>query len=313
MKKRILILGGFGFLGKTINSVWEDYVNYEIFNESRRTDCDILNFQQLKTKLNKINPHVIIYAAANVGSVNYVTNYAADVINDNIQMYLNLYKAVLEANKNIIIINPLANCSYPGIIDIQNEDSWWDGKIHESVESYGMSKKTSYILSECYRKQHQIKTINLMLGGGYGENDYLNEEKTHAMNGIIMRMIKSMKNGDKEFVVWGTGTPIREWIYMPDVGRIINHIIDNEQYNLPNPINLGQEHGISITDIVLMVKEELNYDVDIVYDTTKQDGAPIKILGSKLFNEHFPNFRFTDYKIGIKNAINYYKKNIDEL
>ena len=310
MKKRILILGGFGFLGKNINLIFADDNKYELFNESRRTNCDVTNLSQLKTKLIEINPDIIIYAAVNVGSINYVSENAADVIDENTQMYLNLYKTVLDVNKEIIVINPLANCSYPGIIDIQNEDSWWDGEIHESVEAYGMSKKMSYIISKCYAKQYGIKTINLMLGGGYGENDYLNEERTHAMNGIIMRMIKAMKNNDSEFVVWGTGTPIREWVYMPDVGRIIKHIIDNEQYDLPNPINLGQEHGISITDIVLMVREELNYNVKIVYDITKQDGAPIKVLGNKLFKKHLPNFEFTDYKIGIKNAINYYKKNI---
>ena len=310
MKKRILILGGYGFLGKSINSIFLGNSNYEIFNESRRTGCDVMNLLLLKLVLKEINPDIIIYAAANVGSINYVTDYAADVINDNTEMYLNLYKGVLEVNKEIIIINPLANCSYPGIIDVQDEDLWWDGRIHQSVEAYGMSKKMSFIISECYKNQYGIKTVNLMLGGGYGENDYLDEEKTHAMNGIVMRMIKAMRNNDKKFVVWGTGTPIREWIYMPDVGRIIKEIIDNERYDLPNPINFGQEHGISITDIVLKVKKILNYDVEIVYDTTKQDGAPIKVLGSKLFNKHFPNFKFTDYEIGINNAIKYYMEKL---
>lgn len=308
--KKILILGGFGFLGRSINSVLKNNGNYVIFNRSRRNDCDMLNLLELKEIISTLNPDIIIHAAANVGSINYVSENAADVINDNVQMYLNLYCAVLDINKNIIIINPLANCSYPGIIDIQHESSWWDGKIHESVEAYGMTKKMSFILSECYTKQHQIKTVNLMLGGGYGENDYLNEEKTHAMNGIIMRMVRAMKNGDNEFVVWGTGTPVREWIYMPDVGRIIKIIIDNELYDLPNPINLGQEIGISIADIVHKVKKMLNYDVNIIYDTTKQDGAPIKILGNKLFNKHFPDFNFTGYDIGINNTINYYKENI---
>jgi len=308
--KKILILGGFGFLGKTLNTVFLDDNNYEIFNKSRRTNCDVLNHSQLRTVLKETNPDIIIYAAANVGSVNYVTNYAADVINDNIQMYLNLYKTVSEVNKNIIIINPLANCSYPGVIDVQHEDLWWNGKIHESVESYGMSKKTSFILSECYERQYGIKTINLMLGGGYGENDHLTEEKTHAMNGIIMRMIKAKRNGDKQFVVWGTGTPIREWFYMPDIGRIIKYIIDNEYYDLPNPINIGQEYGISITDIVLKVRELLNYDVEIVYDRTKQDGALIKVLGANLFKKYFPDFKFTDYELGINNAIKYYNEKL---
>jgi GDP-L-fucose synthase len=122
-----------------------------------------------------------------------------------------------------------------------------------------------------------------------------------------MRMMLSMKNNDKKFIVWGTGTPIREWIYMPDFGRIVKHIIENEYYDLPNPINLGQEYGTSIKDTVLLLKKMLHYDVEIIYDTTKQDGAPVKVLGSKLFTKYFPDFNFTTYEKGINNTIKYYK------
>ena len=295
-------------MGQNLNVVFTNDENYEIYNESRRTNCDIMNLFQFKLKLKNINPDIIIYAAANVGSINYVSNYAADVVHDNSQMYLNLYKTVLEVNKNIQIINPIPNCSYPGIIDVQNENLWWNGNIHKSVESYGISKKLGFIISECYQKQYGIRTLNLIMPNAYGENDYLDVEKTHAMNGIIMRMIQSMKNNDKQFLVWGTGTPIREWIYMPDMGRLIKEIIDENYYDLPNPINIGQENGISVTETVLMIKEILNYNVEIFYDKTKQDGAPIKILGSKLFKTHFPDFKFTDYEKGINNTINYYKK-----
>jgi len=223
-------------------------------------------------------------------------------------MYLNLYNAVREVNKKILIINPISNCSYPGDIDIQDEDQWWNGAVHTSIESYGAPKKFSFNISECYKKQYGIRTINLILPNSYGENDHIDASKTHAMSGIIMRMIQSMKNNDEEFVVWGTGSPIREWIYMPDTCRIIKHIIDNEYYDIPNPINLGQESGISIKDSVLLIKKMLNYNVKIIFDTTKMDGAPTKILGSKLFNKYFPNFDFTSYEDGISNTIEYYKK-----
>ena len=305
--KKILILGGFGFMGKNLNEVFKDS-GYEIFNESRRTDCDMTNYSQLKGKIQRINPDIIIHAAAHVGSIMYVSNNSAQVVHDNTLMYINLFKAVSEVNTNIIVINPISNCSYPGIIDIQNEENWWDGVIHESVESYGNPKKMGYIISECYRKQHNIKTINLIMANAYGPNDYTDEQRTHAMNGIIMRMMKAKKKDDKDFIVWGTGSPIREWIYMPDMTKLIKNIIDNKIYDLPNPINVGQEMGISIIDSVNQIKNILNYDVQIIKDTTKQDGAPIKVLGKTLFNKHFPNFKFTDYKTGIMSTIKYYKE-----
>lgn len=310
MKEKILILGGFGFLGSTIYKHFENDSNYQVYRESRQSGCDVLDYKKLKDKIDSIKPTVIIFCSANVGSVNYVSEYAAEVIDENLRMILNLYKVVSEVNKNILIINPLANCSYPGIIDIQHEKNWWDGKIHESVESYGMYKKTSFIISECYKKQHKIKTINLMLSGGFGEGDHLNEEKTHAMNGIIMRMIKAKKTNQETFTVWGTGNPVREWIYMPDVAKLIKNILDSKNYDIPNPINVAQQNGITIKDIVLSVKEELDYNGEIVYDTTKQDGAPIKILGNELFNKFFPDFTFTNYNLALKKTINYYLEKI---
>lgn len=304
--KKILILGGYGFMGKNLNQVFKD-TEYTIFNESRRTDCDMTNLDQLINKIQDIQPDIIINAAAHVGSISYVTNYAGNVVRDNSLMYLNLYEAVNQVNPSIKIVNPISNCSYPGIIDIQNEEDWWNGQIHYSVESYGTPKKLGFIVSECYKKQFGVKTVNLIISNSYGPNDYLDEERTHAMNGIIMRMIKAKNNEDSKFTIWGTGSPIREWIYMEDAARIIKLIIDEDLFDvLPNPINLGQQHGVSIMDTVLTVKEALNYDVEIICDTTKQDGAPIKVLGNKLFQQYFPNFTFTTYKEGIQKTIEYY-------
>jgi len=305
--KKILILGGNGFLGKNLNNIFK-HSEYRIYNESRQTGCDILDAKELVMKIEQISPDVIINAAAHVGSIAYVSKYTADVCNDNSQMYLNIFKAIHAVNPEILLINPISNCSYPGIIDIQHEEMWWDGIIHSSVESYGSPKKLGFILSECYKKQYGIETLNLILPNAYGPLDYVDEQRTHAMNGIIMRMIKAVRAGEKDFILWGTGTPIREWIYMEDAARIIKYIIDQNVDNLPNPINIGQQFGVSINESVMQIKEELNTEINIINDITKQDGAPIKILGNKKFIKHFPNFKFTSYQDGIKNTIKYYKE-----
>lgn len=305
--KKILILGGFGFLGKNLNKGFKE-TNYEVYNESRRTGCDILNYENLLERIQKINPDIIINAAAHVGSMRYVSDYSADVCHDNTLMYINIFRAIKESNPNIVLINPISNCSYPGIINIQNEDNWWDGVIHTSVESYGNPKKMGFILSECYRKQYNLKTVNIIMSNAYGPLDYMDENRTHALNGLIMRMIKSQKNNDKTFTIWGSGSPIREWLYMEDAARLIIEIIKSNNFNIPNPLNMGQEFGVSINDSVSTIKKLLDYNVELVHDLTNQDGAPIKILGKTKFNEIFPNFNFTNYDDGIKNTIKYYKE-----
>jgi GDP-L-fucose synthase len=307
--KKILILGGSGFLGKNLNKIFANS-NYKIYNESRKTDCNILDYTEFEKKVKQINTDYIINAAANVGSIAYVSQNSAEVCNDNTQMYLNIFKAIYKVNPEIILINPISNCSYPGIIDIQHEEMWWDGIVHDSVASYGNPKKIGYVLSECYRKQYGINTLNLILPNAYGPFDYLDEQRTHAMNGIIMRMIKSVKAGDMDFIVWGTGTPIREWIYMEDAARIIKLIIDGHMIHLPNPLNIAQQTGVSINESVNYIRKTLNIDINILNDTTKQDGAPIKILGNKLFRVYFPDFKFTSYEEGIKNTIKYYKEKL---
>lgn len=303
--KKILIIGAFGFMGKNITKVLQD-TEYQVVLESRRTGFDLFDLKVTTAKLSSIRPDIIINCAAHVGSMPYVARNPVNVFHDNTLMYLNLYKAIQEVDTNVLVINPISNCSYPGIVDIQNEEQWWDGRIHESVESYGMPKKIGFILSECYRKQSGIQTINLIIPNSYGPDDYIDEERTHALNGIIIRMLKAIKNSDSEFLVWGSGQPIREWIYMPDVARIIKIIID-ENIRLPNPFNLGQQTGISILDTVKIVKEKLNFSGIIKTDLSKPDGALKKVLGNKLFVENFPNFVFTDYKDGIEKTIKYYK------
>jgi len=305
--KKILIFGGFGFLGKSLNKVFSNS-DYIVYNESRSVGCDLTNLENTINTIKRINPDIIIIAAAHVGSISYVSKNSAEVIRDNSLMYLNLFEAVYKVNPSINIINPISNCSYPGNINIQNEEDWWNGPIHPSVESYGTPKKLGFIISECYYKQFGIKTTNLIIPNAYGPGDYLDPDRTHAMNGIILRMLLAKNNNDSVFTIWGSGTPVREWIYIEDVAKIIKLIIDNDlYYKLPNPINLGQEYGLSIKDSVLMIQKFIDFKTNITYDLSKQDGAPIKILGKTLFNKYFSNFKFTSYEEGIKNTIDYYK------
>ena len=307
--KKILVIGGNGFLGKNLKKVFLD-TEYEMFYESRVTNLDLTDYDSTLHKINQIKPDIIINAAANVGSVHYVNTYAADVIDVNSRMILNLYSTVSKSNPNIIIINPIANCTYPSRVHLQKEDEWWDGPLHQSVESYATTRKLGFTISECYKRQYGVKTINLIMPNAYGVFDHTDPEKTHAMNGIIIRMIESQKNGDSEFVVWGSGKPIREWIYMEDMARIIEMVVTKEMYDLPNPINIGQNEGVSIMESVNICKTMLEYDVRLVNDLTKQDGTPIKVMGDNIFKEYFKDFKFTPYDEGITNTINYYKENI---
>ena len=302
--KKVLIIGGEGFLGQNLVPIIPK--TYEVRTTGHKKDVDMTNIYAARLALKTTTPDIIINLAANVGSVEYVAKNSATIVHENMQMYLNLYKVASEICPNVRIINTLANCSYPGSVDIQHETNWWDGMVHPSVMSFGNAKRFLWVLGECYKKQYGIKSLSLIMPNAYGILDHTDIDRVHAMNGIIIRMIKAKRAGEKKFSIWGTGTPVREWVYMPDVAKVLVACLDKEFDE--TYFNIGQENGISIAESAKIIAKLMNYEVELVFDTSKPDGAPIKILGKQVFRKHFPDFQFTTYVQGIKDTIDYYKK-----
>ena len=308
--KKIVLIGGHGFLGKNIQNEFENSPKYKILSISRRNGYDLIEKNKIRKFLEYEKPDYVINCAASVGSLDYVSTHPADIISYNIMIGINLWEILKEINYQGVVINPISNCTYPGNANVQKENAWWDGMVHPSIISYGTAKKTIFMINKCYEKQYNIKTINLIMPNSYGEFDYDDENKVHALNGIIIRILKTIKENKNEFTIWGTGNPIREWGYMPDTSKFIKYIIDENITNIPNPINIGQGLGFSINEITEMVINELNVKLKIKHDTNKIDGDPIKILDPSEFKNNFPNFKFTPISEGIKNTLQYYKKRI---
>lgn len=305
-KKRVLVLGGTGFLGTPVVRVLTEQ-GHDPYMLTRHTGTDIKDYPTLEAFLHRVQPDVILNCAGHVGNVHYVTRQAADVINDNLQMCLNLYRAVASACPQAKVVNPFGNCSYPGEADIQRESEWQNGPVHDSVLAFGFGKRVQYTIAESYRKQHGIKSVNWIVCNPYGPEDHLNLDKMHALNGIIVRMIRAQRAGDKEFIIWGTGTPIREWLYIDDSARIMAHSVDHVEEQMW-PVNVAQKKGYSITDIAILAAKALRYQVKFVYDTSKPDGAPVKIMDDTEFRKRYPDFTFTPFAQGIRTTIEHFKK-----
>ena len=302
---KILVLGGHGFIGKHLVKALNK-TKHKLYSKSRRDGVDLRDYTETENCFNEINPDVIINCAAHVGSVHYVTTHASDVFHDNAQIALNIYKSAVKICSDARIINLLSNCSYPGNSDIQKEKDWWAGEVHESVFSYGNIKRFVYVISKCYNKQNGIKSINFLIPNVFGPGDSTDPNKTHALNGMIIRMIKAEKQGDTEFEIWGTGSPIREWAYIDDVVNIIKEGIYTKK-DFIYPINLAQNKGYSIKESAEMIADYVGFKGKLVFNMDYQDGAPIKILDDNKFRQFFPNFKFSDHKKGIKETIKYYK------
>jgi len=303
---KYLILGHTGFVGKNLKQFLIDR-GHQVFGISRK-ECDLRDYEGLCKILEEIGQvDAIFNCAANVGSVHYVTEKAAEVITDNTLMAVNLYKAVLKYYPDATVVNPLSNCCYADGNTIQEEQNWLKGEVHHSVFSFGNFKRVLYYVSRCYNMQYGVKSINLMFPGIYGPGDSTDPNKVHALNGMIIRMLDTIKNGDPEFEIWGTGRPIREWIYIDDVCAIMLNALKLKE-SVIEPVNIAQGKGFSIAETAGCIAKSVGYDGDLVFNTKYQDGAAIKILGNRRFVQVFEGYRFYDHEEGVKQTVDYYKE-----
>ena len=304
---RIIIFGGHGFIGSAVAEKYREMGYEDVFQLSRSDNVDLMDLDGTTKVIQKLSPDIVVNCTAYVGSVHYGMGHPAEIINVNTLMTLNLYKAIEISKLNISVINPISNCTYPGQADIQIEENWWDGAPHFSALSYASARRMTYSISLAYNQQHGIDSKNFILCGIYGPGNHIDENRIHALDGLILRMIRSKRKGDKVFEVWGTGEPIREWCFIDDVAEllVLGSLLKKERVY---PTNLAQEKGYSIRETVEIISEATSYDGELLFNKNYEDGAPKKILSKKKFEKLFPDFKFTDIADGVKKSVNYFEK-----
>ena len=304
---KILILGGHGFLGKNVINVLQTS-DHQLFSISLRDGCDLTDYNITREYFINVQPDAIINCAAKVGSLNYVTQEAAEVADVNMRMLLNIYKVAHETVPNAILLNPIANCAFPGNLESYVEADFWQGKVHQSVTAYGNTRRMQIILSECYSMQYGFRSINFLVPNMYGSGDSTDPNKAHALNALISKLVKAKKEKQKELEVWGSGVAIREWLYVEDCASIFAQTITGEyNHGLAEPLNIGQNFGLSIRELVDIIVEETQFEGEIVWNRMMPDGAPRKVMSDIRFRKVFPEFKFTNLKDGIWKTIKYYE------
>ena len=302
----ILILGGSGFLGTKIKKKLKS--KHKVKDLSRSNGND-LRYSKIIRKNLKQNYDVIINCAAHVGNLSYLKSNKASVMSNNLKIYQNLYDEICHSNIKPHIINLISNCVYPGDQVIQKEKNIFKGSVHESVEPFGLPKLILLKLSLFYQEQYNINSLNLVLPNAFGPGDHLDINRSHALNGIIDRMIEAKKNNDINFEIWGSGKPKREWIFAEDVARIIDLTISKRKFlNKIKIINIAQNKSYSINFIAKEVKKYLKYKGKLINNKNLPDGAPIKQLDNNFFKKNYKNFKFSKFENALKKTINYYLK-----
>lgn len=290
-----LITGGSGLLGSEIN----------LPNSLKPTSdqLDILDYCSLKRYIQLNNVDKIIHCAAKVGGINANYTKMFDFFESNIQMNINILRACKEFNLNNSVL-VLSTCIMPNQNKLPyEEDHLHNGEPHFTNYGYAYAKRMLEVGSRSLRQQYKINTVCLIPCNLYGKNDNYNLESGHVIPSLIHKCYLAKKNNE-DFVVWGTGIPLREFLYVKDFARIIETIIkDEKEYS---PMIISPDNEVSIRDVVSIIATELNFNGKILYDLSKPDGIYKKTTSNKIFKKHFTDFKFTDIQSGLKETIQYF-------
>lgn len=298
----IVVLGATGFLGKRVCRKLRER-GLEFCETSLSNGLDLRDRRATIDYFQRTRPSHVLNCAAYVGGIQFGFKHPAEMFHNNMHMTLNLLEAA-SLSRVTRVVNPISNCAYPGAATFFREDEFWDGPLHDSVLVYGFVRKASWVGAKAYSMQHGLDVINLILSNMYGPEDHFEEERSHALGALIMKVVRAKEIGASSVTIWGTGMPVREWLHVDDGAEAMVRAI--EVAPSIEPINIGVGKGISILEMAEMIKALAGYEGDFLLDRSKPDGAPHKIVdGSRGFH-HFGWRPERQFREGVSETIDWY-------
>lgn len=307
--KKILVTGGTGFLGQHVVAALKNAgQDYSVHSCSRKEGIDIRNYVQFEKFIKQLAPDIVVHCAAHVGGIAYNELKPVAIFEDNVIIGLNTAKASYQAGVKYLI-NIMPNCTYPGHLQEYREPDWWYGPIHETVITYGLPRKMIWGTCFCYAKQYGFKSLHLIFSNMYGPADHFDPVRSHALGALIRKIVDAKINNNPAVEIWGTGKPIREWLFVKDAAESIAKVLENlAKFDNNDILNIGVAKGISITDLAKLIKEEVGWEGEFVFLTEKPDGAMQKILIADKMRNLLNWEPTTDFKQGIKEAVTWYRQ-----
>jgi GDP-L-fucose synthase len=270
----ILVAGGTGLVGSAIVRALKK-VNEDVIGISSK-DVDLLDRVKTFTFVKEINPSVIIDAAAKVGGIGGNNEFPVEFLSQNLQIQSNLMDAAHAANtENFLFLG--SSCIYPrNSLQPIKEDYLLTGELEQTNSAYAIAKIAGIELIKSYRKEYGHKWISAMPTNLYGPHDNFDLENGHVLPVLIRKFIEAKKNSSSEVNLWGSGSPLREFLHVDDLARAV--LICIEKYDDPQQINIGSGVEISIKELAGKIAAIVGYSGKIVWNADKPDGTPRKVL-----------------------------------
>ena len=266
-------------VGSSLVRILGDEKIFQIFPSSRK-DTDLFSLDETIRKIDSEKPDIIINAAAMVGGIYANNTKRVDFIINNLKINMNILEASISFPETKII-NLGSSCIYP--LNAENpieESSIMTGKLEPTNSPYAMAKLSAIEIGDAIFQEYGHSITNLMPTNLYGPHDHFSENDSHVIPGMIHKMHIAKKENKESFDIWGSGNPLREFLYVDDLSLAIKKIIEERPED--TLINIGSGEEISISELAHMVKEVIGYQGELKFDKSMPDGNPRKLLNSEI-------------------------------
>ena len=282
--KRVVVTGGFGFLGRFVVKELERRGVKDIF-VPRSKNYDLREVGEIQRMLKMARPHIIIHLAAVVGGIGANRVNPGKFFYDNLVMGVHLMEEARRFGvEKFVAIGTI--CAYPKFTKVPfKEDDLWNGYPEETNAPYGLAKKMLLVQSQAYRQQYGFNSIYLLPVNLYGPGDNFSSKASHVIPAIIKKCFDAKREGKKSIMVWGTGKATREFLYVDDAARAI--VLAAEKYNKSKPVNIGAGFEISIKDLVKLIVTLTGFKGKIIWDASQPNGQPRRCLNTQRAKKEF--------------------------
>jgi GDP-L-fucose synthase len=296
---RVLVTGGGGFLGSHLVERLEA-AGDDVF-AARRQDYDLTHESDAARLFADAQPELVVHLAAEVGGIGANRANPGRYWYANLQMGVNvLEQARLHAVAKLVLVGTV--CAYPKHTPVPfHEADLWNGYPEETNAPYGLAKKTLLVGAQAYREQYGLNAIYLLPTNLYGPRDNFDLETSHVIPALIRKMIESQD----EIVLWGDGSPTREYLYVEDCAEAL--LLAAERYDGPEPVNVGTGVETSIRETAELVAELVGFDGEIVWDTSMPNGQPRRSLDASRARELFGFEAETSLRDGLARTVAWYR------
>ena len=299
--ERILVTGGTGLVGRCFQG--------DKFIRSNHVGCDLTDPRQVNAMFNSVRPDAVIHCAAKVGGLQANMTQKGDFFYQNIMMNTNVIESARRSGVKKLI-SFLSTCVFPNDVEYPlSPEKIHLGKPHYSNDAYAYAKRMSDIQIQAYREQFGCEYFSVIPTNIYGPGDNYNLQNGHVVPTLIHKFYLAKKN-NTPVEIWGTGKPLREFIYSEDVANLTSRLLEN--YSGSDPVILSTSQEVSIAELAEIIKNSINYKGKIIYQKEKPDGQFRKPSDNSVIKDLFPDFKFTPIEEGIQKSIDWFERNYTE-